>query len=80
MVIEHSPEVWRYQLAMDGPGSASTSLNKSSFVVLLQQLNSLTLGDVVSVPRLKLHIAPRNSDQETTFFEFRKLCRLDLLR
>lgn len=79
MLIERSPEVWRYQLALDGPDSASTSLGKSSFIALLKQLNSLTLGDVVSVPKLGFRIVPRNSDQETTFFEFLKLCSLDLL-
>lgn len=78
MLIDRSPETWHYQLAVDGPGSAGTTLNRSSFVALLQQLNSLALGDAVSVRRLGFSIAPRNSDQETTFVEFRKLCRLDL--
>lgn len=79
MLIKRSPDLWRYQLAADGPASASASLNKSSFGALLRQLNSLTLGDVVSVPMLKFSIAPKNSDQETTFAEFRKLCRLSPL-
>ena len=79
MLIRRSPEVWRYQLAVDGPGSVSTSLNKSSFIALLRQLDSLTSDDVVSVPMLRFTIAPRNNDQETTFAEFRKLCRVDLL-
>jgi hypothetical protein len=77
MVINSLPQVWRYQLAVNGPGAASTDLNRSSFIKLLQQLSGLTLGDSVSVPRLKLRVAPRVSDQEVTFQEFKKLCRLD---
>lgn len=80
MVIEHSPEVWRYQLTQDAVGSASMSLDRPSFITLLERFEGLSLGDVVAVPKLRFRIAPHVSDQETTFDEFQKLCRLDLPR
>ncbi len=76
LFVRRSPATLHYDLVLNGDASASSIMNESSFAKFLGQLNSLSLSDVVEVPRLNYSLAPANSDQETTFMEFKKLCHI----
>lgn len=74
LIIRQEPNTWSYPLIQTDVGYQWHALGQRSFDALLRHLSEATLADRILVPELGISFSPSNSDQETTFEEYRKLC------
>lgn len=74
--IEQGQNRWIYPLARIEIGYWWRTYDRKDFAELLSHVNGLTLDDHITVEGLGIRFVPRNSDQETTIWEYRKLCLL----